>query len=124
MRDFAPGRLLRNRHFQSIYPSLPLQRGLMRRRAAGLLAASTELLLDCGEGVRLQAFHSAAPRPDGRLVLLLHGWEGSADAPYILSLGQDLFDAGADVVRLNLRDHGLTPNAAPEQRALSFVPAA
>jgi hypothetical protein len=37
---------------------------------------------------------------------LLHGWEGSANSLYLLSLGQHLFDAGYDVARLNLRDHG------------------
>ncbi len=108
MRPYEPGRWLRNRHFQSIYPSLPLQRRLMRRRAAPLLAASASLIVDCGDGVRLQAFHAAPSQPDGRLVVLLHGWEGSADAAYMLSLGQDLFASGAEVVRLNLRDHGDT----------------
>jgi uncharacterized protein len=108
LKTFSPGRLLRNRHFQSIYPSLPLQRALLRRRAAPLLAASVERTLDCGEGVRLQAFHARPQKPDGRLVVLLHGWEGSAGAAYMLSMGQDLFNSGAEVVRLNLRDHGDT----------------
>jgi predicted alpha/beta-fold hydrolase len=40
--------------------------------------------------------------------VLLHGWEGSADSYYVLSLGQALFNAGVAVVRLNLRDHGDT----------------
>ena len=44
--------------------------------------------------------------PSDRLAVLLHGWEGSANSLYLLSLGQNLFDAGYDVVRLNLRDHG------------------
>jgi predicted alpha/beta-fold hydrolase len=108
LRPFNPGRWLRNRHIQSIYPSLPLQKRLMRRRAAPLLQASVPLLLDCGDGVRLQAFHAAPPAADDRLVVLLHGWEGSADAAYMQSLGQDLFADGAEVVRLNLRDHGDT----------------
>ena len=56
----------------------------------------------------LQALHSAPPDPAGTLAILLHGWEGSAEAYYMLSLGQKLFDAGVDVVRLNLRDHGET----------------
>lgn len=65
-----------------------------------------ELLLDGGDGVRLQGFHSPG---DGRsLVVLLHGWEGSAESLYILSLGQALLARGYDVVRLNLRDHGET----------------
>jgi predicted alpha/beta-fold hydrolase len=107
--EFEPGFWLRNRHLQSIFPSLPLRRRSVVRRCAPLLAASRELLLDCGEGVTLQAFHS---RPvaggNGRVVVLLHGWEGSASSMYILSLGQHLLAAGFEVLRLNLRDHGDT----------------
>jgi hypothetical protein len=66
------------------------------------------MLLDCGGGVRLQCFRSSAGEVRGRPVVLLHGWEGSADSLYILSLGQQLFDRGFDVLRLNLRDHGET----------------
>jgi len=73
-----------------------------------MLDASRELILDCGEGVRLQAFHSAPPRPTGRLAILLHGWEGSAGSYYIVALAHRLFAQGVDVVRLNLRDHGDT----------------
>ncbi|HEV7631793.1 MAG TPA: alpha/beta fold hydrolase [Steroidobacteraceae bacterium] len=111
MADFAPWWALRNRHLQSVLPSLPWQRRRTARRAAGLLAASRELLLDCGGGVRLQAFQAepqAQETADTTLAVLLHGWEGSATAPYVLSLGQDLFNAGMGVIRLNLRDHGDT----------------
>ena len=49
----------------------------------------------------------AAGRPQARdLVILLHGWEGSADSMYVLSLGSYLFELGCDVYRLNFRDHG------------------
>jgi predicted alpha/beta-fold hydrolase len=92
---------------QSILPSI-LPGWHLRARSAPLRAASCELLLDCGEGVRLQAFHSTPSRAAGPVAVLLHGWEGSADSHYILSLGQALFDAGVEVVRLNLRDHGAT----------------
>ena len=108
LSDFKPTGLLRNAHVQSVFPSLSLHRRRVARRAAKLLAASRELIVDCGEGTRLQAFHAAptgAPRAN---VVLLHGWEGSASAGYLLSLGQELFDAGYGVVRLNLRDHGDT----------------
>jgi predicted alpha/beta-fold hydrolase len=96
-----------NRHFQSVLPGI-LPRFRLRRRAAGLLAASRELILDCGDGVRLQALHA---RPEGTVAgsaILLHGWEGSADSYYVLSLATRLFAAGVEVVRLNLRDHGDT----------------
>ena len=107
MSSFAPRWPWRNRHFQSILPSL-LPRWRLLRRCRTLRESSRELLLDCGDGVRLQALHSPAPKPNGRMAILLHGWEGSAESFYVLSLGQRLLDAGVDVVRLNLRDHGST----------------
>lgn len=110
--DFRPRRWLRGPHFQTILPNLPLRRARVERRAQPMRAASVELLLDCGAGVRLQAFHASPARggrePGTRLAVLLHGWEGSADSSYLLSLAQSLFDAGFEVVRLNLRDHGAT----------------
>jgi predicted alpha/beta-fold hydrolase len=110
--DFSPPYWLRSPHLQSILPSLPLRRSGIERRAVPLVAASEEVIFDCGEGVRLQGFH-ARQETRGRaraeqLVVLHHGWEGSADSLYILALGQQLFDLGYDVLRLNLRDHGAT----------------
>ena len=108
--DFAPPWRLRHPHVQSIYPSLPLRRAGVERRATALRQHSRELLVDCGDGVRLLALEAkqvdAGRAPADRLAILLHGWEGSANSLYLLSLGQRLFDAGYDVVRLNLRDHG------------------
>jgi hypothetical protein len=95
------------RHFQSVMPSI-LPRGRLRARAAALLADTRELVLDCGDGVRLQAFHARPARPNGQSAILLHGWEGSADAYYVLSLATHLHTAGVEVVRLNMRDHGAT----------------
>jgi predicted alpha/beta-fold hydrolase len=108
--DFTPPRWLRGAHVQSILPSLPLRRVIVERRARPLISTSRELLLDCGDGVRLQALFSPAPGAQQRraMVVLLHGWEGSAQSLYVLSLGQTLHEHGFDVVRLNLRDHGDT----------------
>ena len=97
---------------QSVLPSLPLRRSHIERRAAPLCGAADEVLLDCGEGVRLQCFHSSPERAGlracGKVAVFLHGWEGSADSLYVLSPAQSLFERGFDVVRLNLRDHGAT----------------
>ena len=111
--SFRPRWWLRGRHHQSVLPSLPLRRIAVLRSAQPLLAASRELQLDCGDGTVLQAFHAPPPaahaaRGAPRLAVLLHGWEGSADSLYILSLAQRLHAHGYDVVRLNLRDHGDT----------------
>lgn len=103
---FSPLPWLRGRHLQSILPSFPGRRVFVERRSRPMRRAARELLLDAGDGVRLQGFHSPA---NGRsLAVLLHGWEGSAESLYILSLGQALYEQGYDVVRLNLRDHGDT----------------
>lgn len=88
--------------------STAARRGPIERRAAPVVAAEKELLLDCGDGVRLQCFRSSPQNGSGRPVVLLHGWEGSAVSLYVLSLAQQLFERGFDVVRLNLRDHGAT----------------
>jgi predicted alpha/beta-fold hydrolase len=84
------------------------RRARINTRAAALLAGARELLLDCGEGVRLQCFLSTPPAGRGTPVVLLHGWEGSADSLYLLSLAQLLYQQGFEVARLNLRDHGET----------------
>ena len=88
--------------------STAARRGPIARRAAPLVAAQRELLLECGDGVRLQCFRSSSGQGHGAPVVLLHGWEGSAESLYVLSLGQQLFERGFDVLRLNLRDHGDT----------------
>lgn len=109
---FRPPGWLANPHFQSIWPSLPLRRRAVERAAAGVIAASRPLVLDCGDGVRLLGLladrlqgATAAPL---RLAVLLHGWEGSAESLYVLSCAQALHERGFTVVRLNLRDHGGT----------------
>ncbi len=108
--DFLPPRRLRHHHLQSIYPSLPMRRKAVERRCRPLLDASQDVLVECGDGVRLLAHVATQAQqgraPSDRLAVLLHGWEGSANSLYVLSLGQTLLDAGYDVARLNLRDHG------------------
>ena len=106
--EFRPPLWLRNPHVQSILATTFVRRGRIERQAAPLIGAQRELLLDCGAGVRLQCFVSRPERSNGRPVLVLHGWEGSAESIYVLSLAQLLFERGFEVARLNLRDHGET----------------
>jgi hypothetical protein len=110
--EFIPPRWLKSAHAQSILPSLPLRRSRVERRTAAWRRTSRELLLDCGDGVTLQALHSApalrAPTLEPVAAVLLHGWEGSSESQYILSLAHTLLERGVDVIRLNLRDHGDT----------------
>ncbi len=106
--EFRPPLWLRNPHVQSILATTFVRRGRIEREAAPLVGAQRELLLECGAGVRLQSFVSRPRQGSGKPVLVLHGWEGSAESLYVLSLAQLLFERGFEVVRLNLRDHGET----------------
>ena len=112
MTEFQPPAWLANRHLQSIFPSFPLRRPAVERRARAVIAASRPLVLDCGDGVRLMGWHAEPPPGEAgdppRIAVLLHGWEGSADSLYLLSLAQLLYARGVGVIRLNLRDHGGT----------------
>lgn len=116
--EFRPPAWLSNPHVQSVFPSLPFRRPGVAWHCRRLAAVSRPTVLDCGEGVRLLAHHATAERlgrpAASRLAVLLHGWEGSSESLYILSLGQHLLDHGFDVVRLNLRDHGGSHDLNPE----------
>ncbi|MGA9421210.1 MAG: alpha/beta fold hydrolase [Rhodanobacteraceae bacterium] len=108
--DFRPWPGLRNAHVQSLLASSGLRRRLFGRRRAALDRAAKEVILDCGDGVRLQGYYSrqkTAPESRG-LVILLHGWEGSVLSSYVLNTGARLLDEGFDLFRLNFRDHGAT----------------
>ncbi len=110
--EFRPPAWIANRHLQSVLPSLPFRRPAIERRASAVRRASQPLVLDCGDGVRLMGLHAEPPSGGAervpRLAVLLHGWEGSADSLYLLSVAQLLHERGFDIVRLNLRDHGGT----------------
>jgi predicted alpha/beta-fold hydrolase len=106
--DFRPPRWLRNPHVQSVLASSFIRRGRVVRYAAPVVAAERVRLLECGEGVRLQCFVSSPAPCSGPPVVLLHGWEGSAESLYVLSMAQRLFERGFEVARFNLRDHGET----------------
>lgn len=108
--EFAPTGLIANAHLQSVLPSSPFRRSLLRRRAAPLAAVSRTLLLDCGAGVRLHSWY--APQREGSeppqrgVAVLIHGWEGAGDSSYLLSAATRMYAEGWSVVRLHLRDHG------------------
>ena len=108
--DFAPPRLLANPHLQSVLASSGLRRLLLRTARREVERASVEHILDCGGDVRLQGFltrQHAVENARG-LVVLLHGWEGSARSSYLVGTAARLLAEGFDVFRLNFRDHGDT----------------
>lgn len=112
MSEFLPPLLLRNRHIQSIFASTGPRELRVKYRAKALLKCSKTIALNGGQSqtehhICLQGELSHHPQSKGT-VILIHGWEGSANSLYLLSASAALFEAGYSIFRLNLRDHGPT----------------
>lgn len=103
MQDFSPPWYLRGPMIQTL-----LNSAKFRNKGVGALErCSVETIIDAGEGVHLQGFLSEQQETGARgLVVLLHGWEGSARSAYMVSTGRFFYDRGYNVLRLNMRDHG------------------
>jgi hypothetical protein len=105
---FRPHPLARNPHFQTIASST------IRHQGGAMCATAVELILEVGQGVRLQGFYSAQPATSSKgVILLLHGWLGHANSSYNITIGEYLYRHGYSVFRLNLRDHGDTHHLNP-----------
>jgi hypothetical protein len=109
-KPFAPHRLFAGPHAQTIVSSLHYPRRKSFRPDRALYESrvvevepGTSVLLRC----RWQAERSAAPT-----VLLLHGLEGSTDSLYVLGSARKAFDAGFNVVAMNMRNCGGTEHLA------------
>jgi len=105
---FRPHFLLRSPHMQTL-----LSTRLVRRRdgvGVSLLRAAETVTVPCRDGIRLQALLNRADDgvADGPLIVLIHGWLGRADSPYLRRAAAALHAAGFSVARLLLRDHGGT----------------
>ncbi len=102
--DYHPPLVLKNPHVQTILASSRLR----TRGTEPFRRASRARIVSTSQGTRLLGYHTPPlthpPRPG--LILLLHGWEGSTESAYMLSLGHYLSRRGYEVFRLNLRDHG------------------
>lgn len=109
--EFIPPRLIRSPHLQTLLSSRLVRGGDGVGEA--LISRAETLTLACRNGVRLQAVLNPPERPpaDGSPVswiLLIHGWLGRADSPYVRRASAALHAAGFGVARLLLRDHGDT----------------
>jgi predicted alpha/beta-fold hydrolase len=101
--SFNPPWYLRSGQIQTVLASMSL-------RAWGknpVRNAAREITIRTPQGIQLQGYHSPQNSADTPgLVILLHGWEGSAESTYIACTGKALYQRGYDIFRLNFRDHG------------------
>ncbi len=102
--NFSPPAYLKNQHVQSVMNS----QGPRRVRAWMIQRKldSESIELEADDGTRLLAELDRAASPNGGLVVLLHGWEGSSRSAYMVTTAVKMLSGGFDVLRLNFRDHG------------------
>lgn len=103
-------RLLSNPHLQSALATCALSMWTQPGLRWSLESGSNAHVLDCGHGVRLEGLHTPQRRPEGSrgLIVILHGWLGSAQSVYVARAAARLVAQGFEVFRLNFRDHGDT----------------
>ena len=109
-RGFAPRRGLLNGHLQTIvgnfYPRPPFR-----------LNSVTEMVeVDPADGSRVVCHCHWQPGSDAssRLtVVLVHGLEGSSDSRYIQGLSARAWNAGCNVIRMNMRNCGDSDSLTP-----------
>jgi len=105
--SFQPPIGLRNAHLQTVLSSMGPRQLKIAKAFAPHAPKQQEVLLDCGDGIRLNgAFNQSGSQPSDNMAILIHGWEGSIKSSYMLTMTSHLLNNGIDVFRLNMRDHG------------------
>lgn len=101
-QTFHPRLVLKNATIQSILGSLRIR----ELGARAWVPSTKKIIVTTQAGVRLQGFYTPRQGRSQGMVILLHGWEGSAQSTYVLTAGNQFYQHGYDVLRLNYRDHG------------------
>jgi len=104
--SFRPSGLIANAHLQSILTSSPWRKRRVQKRSRAYRENAERRVVSTPAGVHLLGYHNRPANPNGALVVLLHGWEGSVDSNYLLDTALALDAAGFETFRLNFRDHG------------------
>jgi len=104
--NFVPRRGLRGAHRQTVLSHyLPRQ---------NLLPAPEARLFQVEEGVQVRCdCHWQPDRAAALTVVIVHGLEGSSDSQYVVGTADKAFAAGANAVRMNVRNCGGTERLSP-----------
>lgn len=110
-QHFTPPNWLLNGHMMTIVPAI-MPRGFirLRREAKGCLVDVSD---DSKVLVQKHGFENAKQKAEIPTIVIFHGLEGSADAPYVLGLAKKARARGWNVVRVNMRNCGGTMHLTP-----------
>ena len=104
--EFKPPFGIGHGHVQTLLGS-SFRKFITPGRVTTLKQRESEEIYTAADGTRLAVWIStrSASAPT---IVLIHGWLGTHNSSYSLSLAEHLWQAGFNIVRLNLRDHGGT----------------
>ncbi len=107
-KNFNPPFYLKNPVLQTILSSLKIN----NKKTEVFDNISEEIIIPAGENIRLSGYYSGYDNKEqtgekrGKLLILLHGWEGSEKSSYMVKTGRFFYRKGFSIFRLNMRDHG------------------
>jgi predicted alpha/beta-fold hydrolase len=105
---FVPRRGLTNGHMQTVVGNY------LRRPPFTLPVEDDTVEVDPSDGSRVLCHNNWQLDPGARLtVLLVHGLEGSSDSRYIQAIAMRAWQAGCNVIRMNMRNCGDTDSLSP-----------
>ncbi|HEY3705273.1 MAG TPA: alpha/beta fold hydrolase [Terracidiphilus sp.] len=110
LQGFAPRRWLSNGHLQTIVGNY------LPRPRFTLDSTAETVEVDPSDGSRVMCYGHWHRGHDLRLrltVILVHGLEGSSESRYMLGLAARAWNAGCNVVRMNMRNCGDTDALTP-----------
>jgi uncharacterized protein len=95
--QFVPHRLLRNGHLQTVVGNF--------LRRDNRLPAAEERLFQVAENAQVLCHCHWQPQRETRpTIVIVHGLEGSSFSQYVIGTGSKAWDAGMNVVRMNMRN--------------------
>jgi predicted alpha/beta-fold hydrolase len=114
LTSFEPPAWLRGGHAQT------LAGNYWPRKPFAAPAEACEVLVDAADGSRVLCHchwqpeaERGAANPECLTVLLVHGLEGSSDSQYIRGIAMLAWNAGCNVIRMNMRNCGGTESWTP-----------
>ena len=113
-RPFQPRRLLSNAHLQTIFGNILPRTNTLPPETAELVEVSPATQYQIASQVLCHCHWHPAPVRAARLtVILLHGLEGSSRSQYVVGNANKMWQAGFNVVRMNMRNCGGTEALSP-----------
>ena len=113
-QTFRPRIFLSNGHLQTIAGNFLPRGNALPQPVPELVEVSPGSDSQIASNVLCEChWHPAALRADRPTVILVHGLEGSSESQYIVGNANKMWRAGANIIRMNMRNCGNTERLSP-----------